>query len=177
MRHPVRFWKAVLVALAICAAPAAIAAADTHDALISTKAKIKLLTAEDVSVKDVNVDTRNGRVILHGKVSSEGEKERAEAAVRKVDGVRSVENLLQVVPKTEEKPVKAADEQIERSVRQSLEAGGLGDVRVKSVDNGVVLLSGRTRTHRAELAAIQDAHRVPGVRRVASEIKVDSEKS
>ncbi len=110
MNHRARIWQAALVALAISLAPAAIAAADTHDALISTKAKIKLLTTEDVSVRDVNVDTSEGRVILHGKVSSEREKERAEAAVRKIDGVKSVENLLQVVPKIDEKPVKAADE-------------------------------------------------------------------
>ena len=177
MKHRVRIWKAALVALAIVVAPAAIAAADTHDAVISTKAKIKLLTADDVSVKDVNVDTRDGRVVLHGKVATEGEKERAEAAVRKVDGVKSVENLLQVVPKTEEKPVKAADEQIEKGVKEHLRAEGLKDVHVKSVDNGVVLLAGKTRTHRAELEAIEGAHRVPGVRRVASEIKVESEES
>ena len=99
------------------------AAADTHDAVISTKAKIKLLIADDVSVKDVHVDTRDGRVVLHGKVATEGEKERAE------------------------------------------------------VDNGVVLLEGKTPTHRDELAAIEHAHMVPGVRRVASEIKVESEES
>jgi hyperosmotically inducible protein len=175
MEGSVRIGKAAFVALALLAGATAIVAADTHDSLISTKAKIKLLTTDDVSVRDVNVDTRNGRVILHGKVSSEGEKERAEAAVRKVDGVRSVENLLQVVPKAEERPVKAADEQIERSVRRNLESAGLRDVHVKSVDNGVVLLSGKTKTHRAELAAIEDAQRVPGVRRVASEIRVDAD--
>jgi hyperosmotically inducible periplasmic protein len=170
----VRIWKAALVAVMFLVAPVGIAAADTHDAVISTKAKIKLLTADDVSVKDVNVDTRDGRVVLHGKVATEGEKERAEAAVRKVDGVKSVENLLQVVPKTEEKPVKAADEQIEKEVKEHLRDEGLKDVHVKSVDNGVVLLEGKARTHRDELAAIEHAHMVPGVRRVASEIEVES---
>jgi hyperosmotically inducible protein len=174
MKHRAGICKAALVALAIAVAPA-MAAADTHDAVISTKAKIKLLTADDVSVNDVNVDTKDGRVVLHGKVASEGEKQRAEAAVRKVDGVKSVENLLQVVPKTEEKSVKASDQDIEKSVKQHLKSEGLDDVDVKSVNDGVVLLAGKAPTVKEELAAIEHARMVPGVRRVASEIKVDSE--
>src|SRR6266849_1925539 len=73
-------------------------AAAPKDTWITTKAKLALLTADDVSVTAVHVDTIKGHVTLHGKVKSEGEKARAEVAVKKVDGVKSVKNLLQVVP-------------------------------------------------------------------------------
>jgi hyperosmotically inducible periplasmic protein len=176
MKKCLRIGYAGLLGLALLLAPAVIVVADSPDALISTKAKIKLLTADDVSVTDVNVDTRDGKVVLHGKVESEGEKSRAEAAIRKVDGVKEVQNLLQVVPKAEEKVVEASDERIEDAVEQKLKAKGLDEVDVKSVNNGVVLLAGETDTLPAQLSAIEAAREVPGVKRVASEIKTDSDR-
>ena len=41
-------------------------AADTPDAWITMKTKIALMTAENVSTKDLNVDTVKGVVTLHG---------------------------------------------------------------------------------------------------------------
>lgn len=176
MTKSLRSAAASLLGIGLVLAPAAIAVADTHDAVISTKAKIKLLTADDVSVTDVNVDTKDGHVVLHGKVHSEGEKSRAEAAVRRVDGVREVQNLLQVVPKADEKVVKASDDRIEDAVEQRLKAKGLHDeVKVKSVNDGVVLLAGETDTLPAQLSAIEAAREVPGVKRVASEMKTKSD--
>jgi len=166
-----------LLGLALLLGSTAAAEEDSTDALISTKAKIKLLTAEDVSVTDVNVDTREGKVVLHGKVQSEGEKSRAEAAIRTIDGVKTVQNLLQVVPKAEEKAVEASDDRIEEAVEQRLKAKGLDEVDVKSVNDGVVLLAGETDTLPAQLSAIEAAREVPGVKRVASEIKTESDKT
>jgi osmotically-inducible protein OsmY len=174
MKKCVRDGAARLLGLALLLAPAAVVA-DSKDAWISTKAKIKLLTADDVSVTDVNVDTKDGKVVLHGKVNSDGEKGRAEAAIRQIDGVTEVQNLLQVVPKAEEKAVDASDDRIEDAIEQKLKAQGLGDVDVKSVNDGVVLLAGETETLPAQLAAIEAARAVPGVKRVASEIKTDSD--
>jgi osmotically-inducible protein OsmY len=175
MKNCLRRGSAALVGLGLLVAATVTVRADSPDALISTKAKIRLLTADDVSVTDVNVDTRDGKVVLHGKVYSEGEKSRAEAAVRKVDGVKQVQNLLQVVPKAEEKAVEASDDRIEDAVERKLEALGLGDVDVKSVNDGVVLLAGKTDTLPAQLSAIEAAREVPGVKRVASEMKTDDE--
>jgi len=156
--------------LAVLAAGTAWAGAP--DAWVSTKAKIALLTADDVSVTAVNVDTVNGNVTLHGKVKSEGEKQRAEVAVRKVDGVKSVKNLLQVVPDAFKESVKANDEAIKENVENTLKGDQtLSDVKVASVNKGVVLLSGKTTTLGQKLQAIETAWKVPGVQRVASEIE------
>src|ERR1041384_5808669 len=72
-------------------------AADAPDAWLTMKTKIELMTTEGVSTSDLNVDTVQGVVTLHGKVPTQSEKATAEAAARKVDGVKDVKNLLQVV--------------------------------------------------------------------------------
>jgi hyperosmotically inducible periplasmic protein len=146
--------------------------ADSPDTWITTKAKIALLTADDVSVTAVNVDTVEGNVTLHGKVKTESEKGRAAAAVSKVDGVKKVQNLLQVVPDAFKDATNVADSSIKDGVAASLKgAPALDDVKVASVNKGVVLLSGKTDGLGHELQAIEVAYKVPGVRRVASEIE------
>jgi len=146
--------------------------ADSTDTWITTKAMIALLTADEVSVTAVNVDTVEGKVTLHGKVKSEGERERAAAAVRKVDGVKMVQNLLQVVPDAFKDATNVADSWIKDGVEASLKgAPTLKDVKVASVNNGVVLLSGKTDGLGQKLSAIEAAYKVPGVRRVATEIQ------
>ena len=73
-------------------------AAETPDAWITMKTKIALMTADDVSTMDLNVDSVKGVVTLHGKVATEAEKAKAEQVTLKVGGVHAVKNLLQVVP-------------------------------------------------------------------------------
>jgi hyperosmotically inducible protein len=160
------------LAWALAAGLGTSAAADSPDGWITTKAKIALLTAHDVSVTAVNVDTVNGAVTLHGKVKTEGEKERAAAAVRTVDGVKSVRNLLQVVPEGVRESVKVADDAIKKGVEDAIKANAtLDDVKVASVNNGVVLLSGKTTTLAEKLRAIELAWNVSGVQRVSSVIE------
>ena len=148
------------------------ASADSPDTWITTKAKIALLTTDGVSGRAVNVDTVDGKVTLHGKVSSEGEKTKAEQTVRKLDGVKDVKNLLQIVPESREKAVKANDAEIKKAVEAALEADpSLKDVKVQSVNQGVVLLAGKTKGLEQKLKAIEVAYDVAGVRRVATEIE------
>jgi hypothetical protein len=47
----------------------------------------------------------------------------------------------------------------------------MNDVKVASVNNGVVLLSGKTDSLTESLRAIENAHSVKGVHRVASELQ------
>jgi hyperosmotically inducible protein len=149
------------------------AASDTNDMWLTTKAKIALMTADGVSVRAVNVDTVNGAVTLHGKVKTEGEKERAAAAVRGVEGVKSVRNLLQIVPDAFKDAVKASDSAIKDRVDAALRADkSVEGVSVASVNNGVVLLSGKATSLNEKLRAIELAYAVDGVSRVASEIEV-----
>ena len=162
----------ILGALAGLALAATTASAGTSDAWITTKAKMALLTTEGVSGTSINVDTVNGLVTLHGKVASGDEKAKAESSVRGIEGVANVRNLLQVVSAKREDAVDASDDQVKTRVQNVLKTDhAFNDVSVQSVNAGVVLLAGSVATLGDHLRAVEHAARVPGVKRVASEIK------
>jgi hyperosmotically inducible protein len=149
-------------------------AADTPDAWVTTKIKLALLTSQGVSSSDVNVDTIDGRVTLHGTVGSEQEKARAEQVARNVDGVKEIRDMLAVVVPAKQEAVAIADEHVKDEVAKALEADkALADssIDVASVNEGIVVLSGTADSLTDHLAAVEDARAVDGVRQVASEIE------
>ncbi len=148
------------------------ARADVKDSWITTKAKIVLLTTDGFSVNGANVDTIHGNVVLHGTVGTTADRTRAEQTVRKLDGVKSVKNLLQVVPVTTKEAVATTDSDIKGRVEASLKTDTkMDDIKVSSVNNGVVLLSGKAANLNETLRAIENAYSVNGVHRVATEIR------
>jgi osmotically-inducible protein OsmY len=158
--------------LALTFATQAVSLAAQPDAWITTKVKMSLLTTEGVSGTAINVDTVNGTVTLHGKVASDAEKTKAETTAKAIEGVQGVRNLLQVVAEKREDAVKASDKDVKTNVEKALDAKPtLAEVSVQSVNAGVVLLAGEVPTLSDHLLAIETASRVPGVKRVASEIK------
>lgn len=166
-------WTSVLAA-ALVVAPTIAAAASTSDAWITTKAKLSLLTTEGVSGTAINVDTVLGRVTLHGKVHSADEKAKAEDITKKIQGVTSVHNLLQVVPASREKAMQVSDDALKAQITKALEADQSlksSQIAVQSVNQGVVLLGGTAKTLSAHLRAIEVVAVIPGVRRVSSEIQ------
>lgn len=160
-----------LLAAALWAGPAA---ARQPDAWLTAKTKLALFNAEGVPSNDVNVDTMDGVVVLHGTVPTADAKTEAEAAARKVEGVSDVRNMLQVVPNSARKVVSASDSEVKSRVEKALEADkGLAgsSIGVASVNNGVVVISGSADSLGDHVRAVQTAYSVPGVKRVASEIK------
>lgn len=144
------------------------------DPWITMKTKIALLTDDNVSGTRVNVDTVNGRVTLHGKVETGAERARAEEIAKQIEGVTQVRNLLQVVPDVSRKNAEYKDTAISTNVKKVLEADAALDdsqIRVQSVNKGVVLLAGKSESLSAHLRAIRLARSVDGVRRVASEVQ------
>jgi hyperosmotically inducible periplasmic protein len=156
------------------AGAASVRADSMPDAWITTKVKSALLTTDGVSSTRVHVDTIDGLVTLYGSVPSTAEKAKAGEVARSVQGMRDVRNLLQVVSLPTEKAVAVADDALSKNVSSALSADrALADssIKVASVDKGVVLLSGTAKTLSDHHRAIEDARRVDGVRRVASEIQ------
>lgn len=167
--------KYIGVALALVVLFGVRAAADVNDAWLTTKAKIALLTADGLTSRGINVDTVNGAITLHGKVPTQVEKDKAASSVREVEGVKSVNNLLQVVPESARKQVAATDAIIKDRTQAALRAEkSFNSIRVASVNNGVVLLSGKAATLTEKLRAIELVANVDGVARVASEIQTGS---
>jgi|CXWL01.1.fsa_nt_gi hyperosmotically inducible protein len=166
-----RFSKATVLAAVLCSASVWAA---TPDGFLTAKTKLSLMTTAGVRSTAVHVDTNDGIVTLYGKVPTAQAKSAAEKATTEVGGVREVKNLLQVVPESTEKAVARADKEIKDEVERVLKGEARlkdSSINVKSVDKGVVLLSGKAATFGDHLLALTWVDRVPGVRRVASEIE------
>ena len=163
-------------ALAVTAlATAPVDAFAQKDAWITMKTKIALMTADNISTSDLNVDTVDGAVTLHGKVETAAEKANADRVAKGIDGVKSVQNLLQVVAPSQEKMTEAKDDDVTTRVKAAFDANAMlkdSGISVASVNKGVVLLKGNAKTLEAHVAAIETARGVAGVRRVATEVKV-----
>ncbi len=67
------------------------------DIAISAKARLALAGAANLQSMGITIETVQGRVILRGRVASEAEARRAVDIVSSLEGVRSVENRLQVM--------------------------------------------------------------------------------
>jgi osmotically-inducible protein OsmY len=161
--------------LALVLAAGVATAGDTPDAWVTMKTKVSLITTEGVSTKDLNVDTVNGIVTLHGKVATEVEKAKAENVARKIEGAKEVKDLLQVVPEAQRTVVERSDADIEKSVKAAFKANhrvSTSGITVASVNKGVVLLSGKTKSLEAHLESVEVANAVRGVRRVSTEVEV-----
>ena len=67
------------------------------DDLIYDRVRQKLATDPIVKGGGLEIEIKNGAIIIKGHLDSEKRKERAEKIVKKVGGVKSVDNQIQVV--------------------------------------------------------------------------------
>ncbi|WP_170150132.1 BON domain-containing protein [Parahaliea mediterranea] len=67
-----------------------------EDATLTAEVKIKLLANSNTEGLEINVDTKNRVVTLSGEVDSDAGKDLAEKIAANVDGVREVNNNLNV---------------------------------------------------------------------------------
>ncbi len=68
------------------------------DASITSGVKVKFIKDAQIKALDINVDTYEGVVTLHGNVPSAGARDRAEQLARSVKGVKDVRSKLVIVP-------------------------------------------------------------------------------
>ena len=66
------------------------------DAVIAAKVKAKIIDDPALKVSTINVDTKDGVVVLTGTVNKPEDAMRAEQLAQSVDSVKSVENHLTV---------------------------------------------------------------------------------
>lgn len=169
--------RALVIATVVSFGTVAAAQAQVKDAWITAKTKVDLMTTEGIRTGDLNVDTVNGVVTLHGHVPTAQQRDRAAEIAKGIDGVKSVKNELQVVAAANKDVVEASDAQIKDGVEKAFKANRVvddSDINIASVNRGVVLLAGDADNINEQLQAVQAAYGVPGVKRVATEIKVKS---
>lgn len=70
------------------------------DSTITAKVKAKHAEDKMVSALGVEVETKQGVVILSGEAKTEGEIQRAEVLAKQVEGVKSISNMIELKPKS-----------------------------------------------------------------------------
>jgi len=141
------------------------------DIWITSDVRMRLLADTQLPGLEIDLDSWNGVVTLFGIVSSHDAKAEAEAEVLKVDGVKRVENELQVVARDEQNSVNARDDELQRGVRIALDEHDFRDVGLE-VRNGVARLTGTVPTGARGLEAAVEARSVPGVRAVQDDMRL-----
>lgn len=152
---------------------------DYSDTWITTKAKLALIADNRTSGFATDVVTQDQVVTLSGKVDSNEAKNAAEGVVKSIEGVKSVNNQLQVVPEEKRKEVNARDEKINDDIEKALDSDpALQDLSLSVESNaGVVTLRGTVDTEDQLLKAAEALRRIPGVKSVVtSAVTVTDEK-
>lgn len=166
------FARATLLATTLLATAAF--AARQPDGLITSKAKLALWTTAGVRSTTVHVDTNDGVITLYGKVPTAAMRAKAQKTAGAIAGVVRVQNLLQIVPAAQEEITTLTDRDTRALAEQALRGAELKDstITVKSVDKGVLILTGEAKTYSTHLRAISIVDRVEGVKRIVSEVKM-----
>ncbi len=157
-------------------APAAQTTVGTEidDAVVTTKVKSALLADADIKSFDFKVETRKGAVQLSGFVDNQAQVERAIAATRLVEGVKSVENGITLKDGKATVGNAVDDGVITTKVKSAL----LGDPSVKSFDiavatrKGEVQLSGFIDSQAQMDQAVAVARGVEGVTAIANQMSL-----
>jgi osmotically-inducible protein OsmY len=117
------------------------------------------------------VTVANGRVTLGGRVEWQFQKNAAERAVRKLSGVRSVSNLIMVMPRTKPSPQELTRRIKEALVRNAeTDAGRIG----AEVLGDRVVLTGDVGSWAERAEAERVVWSAPGVREVENDIVVEA---
>ena len=148
---------------------------ELSDSWLTARTKIALFADERVKGTQISVDTKSRVVSLRGKVDSEEAKNAAVTIAGHVEGVRSVNNGLEIVPPAERKLVDVQDKELAKAVRNNLakdEQLRKADIDVR-VDAGVVTLKGEVPSIVTSAKASERARDVAGVKYVKNELMFD----
>jgi len=149
---------------------------EIKDSWITSKTKTALVTDGRVKARRIKVETQGGVVTLRGKVASGEERNAAEEITKRIDGVKSVRNTLEIVPEAKRKALDAKDDDVSKAVRDRLDTDEKlkgANIRVRA-DNGMITLMGTVPDARSKDRAVELARKVQGVRAVRSELQLKS---
>jgi hyperosmotically inducible periplasmic protein len=84
------------VVLFLTASATAFAAKPVSDDFLTDTIRSRLAADQTVKGGAIDVEVHNGAVVLKGKVEEQKQKDKAEKIAKKVSGVKSVENDIQI---------------------------------------------------------------------------------
>lgn len=126
----------------------------------------------------VHVRVNNGVVLLQGTVKTREDKDKIEAEIRKLDGVKYLDNQLRVQEQISDASTAKApvsDQEIAKKIQDKISSGmfSKGYDHVKAwVNNGVVILQGDVQTSADKESVEKSVRNIDGVRGVDSQIIV-----
>lgn len=175
---PFAYW--VLISSVFAGASAVAADSDRSaggvidDAVLNSKVKAELVKDPMTKAADINVDVHDGVVQLSGFVDSDAARTEAEAVTKRVEGVTTVRNNLQLQSGQRTAGRVVDDAAITAKVKSALIANPLTKAHEIKVDteNGTVQLSGFVDSPDAKMEAARAAQSVPGVASVNNGIEV-----
>jgi hyperosmotically inducible protein len=147
---------------------------EIDDSVVTTRVKSALLADPEVKSFEIKVETRKGQVQLSGFVDTQGRIDSALALVRRVEGVKGVENGMSLKEGKATVGSTVDDGIVTAKVKSAL----LADASVKSFDvavatrKGEVQLSGYVDNQIQINRAVDIARAVEGVQSVNNEMSV-----
>ena len=144
------------------------------DTWLMAKTKIALFSDARIKGSEITVETSQGSVMIRGKVDSEAAKQAAEGIAKGIDGVKTVNNELQVVAPAKREAIDDKDEAITTRVNAQIAKDSyLKSVGIHAQTNaGVVSLSGEVANLMTSAQASWTAWQVPGVKSVKNDLTV-----
>jgi osmotically-inducible protein OsmY len=137
------------------------------DPEIAREAVQALSTALPYSGEKFTATVKDGWVTLEGEAEWQYQREQAEAAVRRIRGIKGVVNSIRLQPKV---PVAAVKRMIEDALKRSAEVDAQ-NIAVEA-EGDKVILRGKVRSWAERQEAERAAWRAPGVRKVEDEITI-----
>ena len=142
-----------------------------HDILLQQRISDELMFEPRINPAHIGISVRDGVATLFGHVESYAEKQEAEAAVRRVKGVKAIAQELVVLPPTVH---QTEDDQVAaRAIKLLAWDVMVPDGRISvSVEHGIVTLEGEVDWQYQRAAAEADLCKLGGVKGVVNKITV-----